>query len=432
MICVQCPAVAAFSAALTLGIAAVTAQGQSTERYKLSAENAQAHNAFGTSVAVAGRTAVVGTPASGGTGPGAVYLFDVETGSPLTRLIADDAAGSDWFGYSAAIEGRLAVVGSMKDTHSGRDRAGSAYVFDVVTGQQISKLTAPDAWSYDDFGVSVDISGHTAIVGATSDDDRGLQSGSAYIFDVTTGLQTAKLTADDGSSWDLFGQAVAIEGGIAAVGAWLDGDDDGRAFGSAYLFDVSTGTQLAKLTASDAGANDLFGISVDISGDVLIVGARGSDDSGNNAGSAYLFDIRDPLNPIEMAKVTASDAGAGDLFGTSVAIDGNTALVGALHHRFDGPTVGGAYLFDVTDLAEPQEIARFKATDAEEHDWFGGAVAIAGEAALIGAGGGDDMGPNSGSAYLFVVPEPGCIPALLAGMMAATSRRRLGEKATSS
>ena len=131
--------------------------------------------------------------------------------------------------------------------------SGSAYLFDVATGQQLHKLTANDAAAVDRFGVSVGISGGTAIVGARADDDAGNSSGSAYLFDVATGQQTHKLTADDAAELDFFGNSVSIGGGIAIVGAQGD-DDGGDSSGSVYLFDVATGQQIHKLAAADAAA----------------------------------------------------------------------------------------------------------------------------------------------------------------------------------
>jgi len=153
---------------------------------------------------------------------------------------------------------------------------------------QETKLTASDAAEGDQFGFSVAISGNTALVGAIRDDDAGSNSGSAYLFDAATGNQLAKLTASDAAADDFFGISVAISGNTALVGSPLDGDG-GSFSGSAYLFDATTGNQLAKLTASDAAALDQFGISVAISGNTALVGAWQDDDAGFSSGSAYLY-----------------------------------------------------------------------------------------------------------------------------------------------
>ncbi|NQU25863.1 MAG: FG-GAP repeat protein, partial [Candidatus Nealsonbacteria bacterium] len=118
-------------------------------------------------------------------------------------------------------------------------------------------------------------------------------SGSAYLFDVATGNELDKLTASDAESGDAFGDSVAISGNRAIVGAFSN-DDAGTNSGSAYLFDVATGNELNKLTASDAAREDSFGISVAIGGNTLIVGAFRDDDAGVNSGSAYLFAVPEP------------------------------------------------------------------------------------------------------------------------------------------
>ena len=137
------------------------------------------------------------------------------------------------------------------------------------------------------------MTGDTVLVGAREDDDKGSNSGSAYVFirSGTTWTQQAKLTASDGVADDQFGFSVSVSGDTVVVAAPLD-DDNGTNSGSAYLFTRSgtTWTQQSKLTASDGAAGDFFGISVSMSGDTVVVGAREDDDKGANSGSAYVFD----------------------------------------------------------------------------------------------------------------------------------------------
>ena len=266
-----------------------------------------------------------------------------------------------------------------------------------------TKITASDAATRDRFGTSVAISGSTAIVGALGNDDAGSFSGSAYLFDTTTGTQIAKLTASDAATDDLFGYSVAISGSTAIVGA-RGNDDAVPKIGSAYLFDTTTGNQIAKLTASDAATSDEFGYSVAISGSTAIVGARLDDDAGSSSGSAYLFDI---TTGTQIAKLTASDAAAGDYFGRSVAISGSTAIVGANADDDAGRSSGSAYLFDITTGTQ---IAKLTASDAAASDSFGQSVAISGSTAIFGAGGNDDAGTDSGSAYLYSGAAPAPVP----------------------
>jgi len=350
-----------------------------------------------------------------------------------TKITADDAATGDMFGYSVAISGNTAIVGASSDNDTGTD-SGSAYLFDATTGSQLAKLTADDAANFDDFGTSVAISGNTAIVGAVGDDDGGFASGSAYLFDVATGNQLAKLTADDAAAGDRFGHSVAISGNTAIVGAFAN-DDAGGSSGSAYLFNATTGSQLAKFTADDAAEGDRFGFSVAISGNTAIVGAWLDDDGGGNSGSAYLFDA---TTGSQLAKLTADDAAANDFFGISVAISGNTAIVGARSDDDAGSSSGSAYLFDVTT---GNQLAKLTADDAATNDSFGASVAISGSTAIVGAWSDDDAGFSSGSAYLFDVPWATSLPSSLRTMLrrstslaspwrSAATRQLLGHGAT--
>ncbi|MGD1805151.1 FG-GAP repeat protein, partial [Dapis sp. BLCC M126] len=153
----------------------------------------------------------------------------------------------------------------------------------------LQKFTAPDGSSPDQFGRSVALSNNTALIGAWGDDDKGTNSGSAYLFDTTTGSLLQKFTAPDGSSPDQFGRSVALSNNTALIGAWGD-DDKGTNSGSAYLFDTTTGSLLQKFTAPDGFESDLFGRSVALSDNTALIGSIGDDDKGQSSGSAYLFD----------------------------------------------------------------------------------------------------------------------------------------------
>ncbi|MCA9921464.1 MAG: hypothetical protein KC421_03780, partial [Anaerolineales bacterium] len=185
------------------------------------------------------------------------------------------------------------------------------------------KLTASDAAESDDFGISVGLYGDTVVVGAPRDDDEGLDSGSAYIFakNGNTWVQQAKLNASDAADDDRFGISVAISGDTAVIGAYFD-DDKGGKSGSAYVF-IRNGTvwsQQAKLVASDGGAFDWFGESVAIFNDTILVGAANYDDFGlANIGAVYVF-ARNGTIWNEQAILTATDAAQGDYFGDAVAL----------------------------------------------------------------------------------------------------------------
>jgi hypothetical protein len=389
---------------------------------KILAGDGAADDRFGSSVAIFGTTAIVGAQRDddNGTNSGSAYLFDTTTGTQSAKLTASDGAASDNFGRSVDISGTTAIVGALFDDDNGTD-SGSAYLFDTTTGTQSAKLTASDGAASDNFGRSVAVSGTTAIVGAQKDDDNGIDSGSAYLFDTTSGAQIAKLTASDAAESAEFGISVAISGTTAIVGAYRD-DEISVDSGAAYLFDTTTGNQIFKLTASDGAAFDEFGISVAISGTTAIVGAYRDDDNGFNSGSAYLFDT---TTGAQIFKLTASDGAADDFFGWSVAIYGTTAIVGRLNQLNDSS--GSAYLFDTTTGAQ---LAKLTASDAAAGDWFGHSVAIFDDIIMVTASHDEDNGTDSGSAYISsvfaatVVPLPAGVWLLLSGALALGWVRR--------
>jgi hypothetical protein len=377
------------------------------DSYKLIASDGAASDKFGYSVAISGDTAVVGAywDDDNGNDSGSAYVFvrDGTSWSQQAKLTASDGASVDTFGYSVAISGDTAIVGSHQDDDDG-DRSGSAYVFvrDGTSWSQQAKLIAGDAAALDNLGWSVAISGDTAVVGAHGGDDDGEASGSAYIFvrEGTSWSQQAKLIAGDAAALDIFGWSVAISGDTAVVGALRD-DDNGTDSGSAYVFvrDGTSWSQQAKLTASDGAARDAFGVSVAISGNTAIIGASRDDDNGDMSGSAYIF-VREGTSWSQQAKLTASDGAAGDIFGYSVAISGNTLIIGAYWDDDDGDMSGSVYVF-VRDGTGWSQRTKLTASDGAAGDYFGLCVDISADTAIVGAPADDDNGEGSGSAYVF-------------------------------
>ncbi len=314
---------------------------------------------FGASVTISGDIIVVGAPADDGNS-GAAYVFvrNGATWSQQAKLTAGngaDRATGDAFGVSVSIDGNTVIVGSPNDDNENGADAGSAYVF-VQGGSswsQQAKLTANDENAvFDSFGSSVAVSSDTVIVGANLDDASSaiMNSGSAYIF-TRSGVvwsQQAKLLAGDDAANDQFGFAVAISLNTAVVGAYFD-DASSAIFdtGSTYVFTRSGSSWglPVKLSASDADNSDFFGRSVAISKDIIIVGSHLDDTArGVDSGSAYVFR---GTNWVEQTKLTASDGATNDHLGRSVAISGDTVIVGSL---FDDTSVvdsGSAYVYDL-------------------------------------------------------------------------------------
>ena len=395
------------------------------EQAKLTASDTAADDRFGSSVAVAGDTAVVGAANDddtvAGTDAGSAYVF-VRSGGAWTqqaKLTASDAAARDLFGRSVAVAGDTVVVGAwVDDTLAGTD-AGSAYVFVRSGGAwtQQAKLTAADAAAGDAFGFSVAVAGDTAVVGAYRDITlAGTGAGSAYVF-VRSGsawTQQAKLTAADAAAGDQFGFSVAVAGDTAVVGAKGDNTLAGTGAGSAYVLVRSGGawTQQAKLTAADAAASDRFGWSVAVAGDTAVVGAVNDETlAGPFAGSAYVF-ARSGGAWTQQAKLTAADGAAGDQFGASVAVAGDTAVVGA---PADATFAGSGYVFVRSGGTWAQQ-AKLTASDAATFENFGESVAVSGDTVLAGAPFADTAsGEDAGSAYVFEVATCAGVAATVSG-----------------
>ena len=403
---------------------------------KITASDAAANDYFGLSVSISGNTVVVGAEYKNNS-TGSAYIFERDaymvdnSWDQVKKIIASDAAAYDHFGISVSISSDTVVIGASSNDDNG-SASGSAYIFerDPVVAEnwsEVKKITASDGRGNDLFAHSVSVSGNTVVSGAYKDDDYGSESGSAYIFDRDKGGidnwgQIAKITAgdgsagglvSDGSAYDKFGVSVSVSGDTMVVGAYND-DDNGSDSGSAYILyrnhdGINNWGQVKKITASDSYPSDYFGYSVFISGNTLVVGAYGDDDYGNDSGSAYIFD-RDEGgadNWGQVAKIIASDAAAGDYFGYSTSIDGNTVVVGAYRKN---DNAGLAYVFERPSggWADMTETTKIIPDDGAVDDYFGHSVSISGDTILVGAYG-DDYGSYIivGSAYLFYRNEGG-------------------------
>ncbi|MEE2906684.1 MAG: FG-GAP repeat protein, partial [Planctomycetota bacterium] len=382
---------------------------------KIIASDGVGDDRFGISVAISGTTALVGSRSDddNGTDSGSAYIFEQQQDGSwleIAKLIASDGAAVDEFGYSLAISGTTALVGAPWNDDN-EANSGSAYIFEQQqdgSWLETAKLLAFDGAGDDRFGYSVAISGTTALVGAYRDDDNATDSGSAYIFEQQqdgSWLEAAKLTASDGASTDYFGRSVAISGTTALVGAYRD-DDNATNSGSAYIFEQQqdgSWLETAKLTASDGASYDYFGYSVAISGTTALVGAYIDDDNGTNTGSAYIFEQQEDGTWLETTKLTASDGAGFEYFGISVAISGTTALVGASEDDDNGTQSGSAYMFEQQQDGTWLEAAKLLASDGASYDYFGYSVAISGTTALVGAYLDDDNGTNSGSSFFYEI-----------------------------
>lgn len=317
------------------------------DEFKLTANDATSGGMFGYPVAIRGDVAIVGAPYINAAGAAYVFVRNGDTWEEQAKLTASDAEIYGSFGYSVDISGDVAIVSSLYDYHHYvyESNSGAVYVFvrNGNTWEESKKLTPSDGAAGKLFGKSVALSGDVAIVGSPYDNDAGDYSGSAYVFvrnNEDIWEEKEKLIPNDADEGDEFGSSVAISGDVAIAGSLFD-DIDVEDSGSAYIFvrNGDTWNQQAKLIASDASANDRFGNSVALSGDVAIIGSASDDTVGNDSGSAYIF-VRNGDMWEENKKLTSSDTEAYDNFGSSVSISGDVAIIGSPYDD----NAGSAYI----------------------------------------------------------------------------------------
>ena len=378
---------------------------------ELTAADGAAGDQLGVAVSLSGDTALAGAfgaDVEGFPGAGAVYVFERSgfTWTQTAKLTARDPHGADLLGGAVGLAGATAIVGA-----DGLNPGGAAYVFERTGAgwMQTAQLIGGDTADGDFFGNAVAIDGDTVLIGARGDDDAGSRSGSAYVFEraATGWVQTQKLAPNPAAANDAFGEAVALRGDRALIGASRSG---ASATGSAFVFERTAlgWAQAAELTASDGAPIDDFGSAVALGDGVALVGAQLDVSSG--IGSAYVFELT-PAGWVETAVLEPPPSPPGgpefEEFGASVAVDGELALVGAPEPGlgFKQPGSGSAYLYRRT-AAGWELVEKLEAGDGALHDQFGFAVAIDGTTALVGARLHDDLGSSSGSAYVFAA-NPG-------------------------
>ena len=428
-----------------------------TETQKITAGVRQTYDHFGRAVSISGDYAIVGAftedhdadddDATEVNNAGSAYIFKRDGNSWVQqqKIVASDRGAGDTFGHSVSINGDYAIVGSREEDHDASggnplSNAGSAYIFkrDGNSWVQQQKIVASDRGAGDRFGYAVSINGDYAIVAAfTEDHDANganalSNAGSAYIFkrSGTTWTQETKLVANDRGVEDRFGWSVSIYGDYAIVGSVYEDHDASGAneltkAGSAYIFrrDGNSWVQQQKIVANDRGEEDQFGYSVSINGDYAIVGALEEDHDANGAneliksGSAYIFK-RSGTTWVQETKLVASDREAGDYFGWSVSIDGDSAIVGAAWEEEDASggnaltKAGSAYIFRRSGTTWAQE-TKIAAGVRKISDNFGRSVDISGGYAIVGARYEDEDATDgnlvnaSGSAYIFERPAIG-------------------------
>ena len=372
---------------------------------------------FGQSVAISGNTAVVGAYQhdTGGMGDsGAAYVF-VRSGATWTEqqeLTADDPGANDHFGWSVAVSGDTVVVGAPNHTYGGSSFCGAAYVF-TRSGVNWTQKAELNGGAFDDeLGSSVALSGNTALAGVPYyDNGTKKDTGAVYAYtrSGTTWSAPDVLVADDGVASDYFGAngGVALSGNTALIGSSNHSSATIDTLGAAYIFTRSgtTWSQRAELTPADGAKADYFGGSVAISGGTALVGAMFHTTTGGTwGGAAYVFTGSGAAWTKQAEWEGAADM---DYLGSSVALTGDTALVGAPYQTVETKTLVGAVDVYTRSGIKWTRQPDLSASDGVADDDFGGAVAISGSTALVGAKWHDvGLMDAAGAAYVYQFPPP--------------------------
>jgi hypothetical protein len=338
------------------------------------------------------------------------------------ELGADDGQAADYFGVSVALQGNRAVVGAQGDDDRGPD-AGAAYLFEREPGSgrwsQIAKFHGSDTNAGDRFGRSCAWVGSRLFVGANgADTPVGLNRGKVYVFDWSGAafVETAQLHAPDGLVDDQFGVALDSSGDHVAISAFVADVQVGVDAGAVYVFHGNGSSWLLenKLTAALGDTEDRFGSGLSIDGDLLVVGASHDEQAGNLSGTAHVFSHDEATHTWSHAtRLRPSDTNDWDSFGWAVKLEGSLLFVGA-PFRDTEVSIGAGVVHVFRAQAGPVgrnwvEAARLQAPDATHNQKFGMSLAYRDGLLVVGAPGHDSPGVvDTGRAYAFGVLGSDC------------------------
>jgi hypothetical protein len=359
------------------------------------------------------------------------FVFDSLFGAPyrreMARLAPDPNASG--YGFAVDIDGDYMIVGEPY-----RDGGkGGAWIYHRTTGEAWDAgvlLEAPPAAlgpdssngnDGDAYGYAVATNGEYAMLGAMNAGAGGVKRGmvAMYARDTATGAWVLESTfgkADVSGAtpldYDRFGNSLSMDGDWLAVGARQDnnGESGEPSYGAVYLLQNVGGTWTYRETerAATPQQNASFGFSVDLSGDSLIVGSHYEDTEGDavspsRQGAAYIYHFdSDNWNLAE--RITAPEPEDMALFGVSVGISGEYAIVGAPLATVGGVSQAGAvYVFQRSSSGSWVETTpeTLSLPDPGLEDWYGWAAALNGDVAVVTAFNRDDGGANAGAVYVY-------------------------------
>ncbi|QJE97055.1 choice-of-anchor D domain-containing protein [Luteolibacter luteus] len=369
------------------------------------------NDTFGSAVAIDGDLVVVGVPEgdSGQLDTGCAYVFDLGSTTPATPVLRFDNpnSGGDNFGVSVAVSGIRVAIGAAPEDLSGD--GCRAYIYETNSSAPLIPVVvlADDTpTTNDQFGMLVDIEGTTVVVSSPQDDTGAQNAGACYVFDIAEGTPAAPIVTIHNPAPalnDHFGSAISLEGSSLVVGSYLD-DQGGLDCGRVYLFALSSGTPFIPSLVIDnptPANNDFYGRSVAIAGPRLVVGAPGDNTGASDAGSAYVHDLNSNTPALPSYSINTPSLSSDEEFGTSVAISGTMVVVGCHHDDRGASNAGCVYVHDFSSDTPHFPVRTLENPTPVLNDYFGGAVAAAGNRIIVAASQDDGGAPNAGTIYVY-------------------------------
>lgn len=360
-----------------------------------------AEDQFGRSVAVSSGNVIIGAhaeDAATGAGTGAAYI--INTGGTLVHTLTNPGgAANDGFGLSVDISGNTAVVGA----YGHNTFAGRAFIYNVSSGALEHTISPPTSANSLSFGKTVRTDGVNAIISSPGEGSNGgasgtAQEGKAHIFNVSTGGLVHTLdhpnSSGGDSSYDGFSNdAVDISGSYAIVGAYNETPVGGKA----YIFNVSSGALVHTLdnpNADGAATTDRFGSAVAIDGDYAVVGNHTEYYSSGSTGDGVVYIYRVSTGALLHTVASPVQGGTDEYgnFGKSVDISGYYAVIGSEGYSVPSSSNGRAYVIDVRTGTVVQTIENPNVYGDGIQDKFGNSVAIDNRTLVVGASQEDEAG----------------------------------------
>jgi len=395
------------------------------QSFKLNPLSGGHHDDFGGAISIDSDNIIIGSTGAddNGSASGAAYVFSkpdhgwVDT-TENSKIIAPVIYQTLIYNYgdAVAIDGDYSVISSP--LYGGQLGIVHVLFFNGTTWETVAELTASNGVAGDYFGTDVAISGNNIVIGAFRANISGPWSGAAYVYTKPTGgwtdmTQTAVLRDSDGEINGLFGYSVAVDGDNIVVGAYGK-DELTTDVGAAYVFTKPIGgwkdtTETAKLNNIDSLQNNKFGTDVSISGDYIVVGCFNKD----SLTPSYVFkkSILGWVSSHELAKLSPSH---GDItskyFGNSVSISGETIVLGSRNENGISDQNGAAYIYTkpVSEWTDMTETAKLTPSNGLPYSHFGTSVSIDNETVIIGSPYRDSL---IGATYIYEKPSEGWVDA---------------------